>query len=239
MIRYLIIDDEPLARDELKHLLEQESEFEFVGEAANAIAGLSLINKLKPDLIFLDIQMPKITGLELASMLDDNQLPRIVFVTAYDEYAIKAFEKKAFDYILKPIEVSRLQQTLTRLKQDHTPKPMLFDDKPNLTVLPCYYHHTIKLIQLSEVEYVMSDHSGIHVITATGQSHTHLTLKTLEEKSALLRCHKQYLIAEQAIKEIQLHENASADIITPSGHKVPVSRRYLKAIKHHFGIQTG
>jgi len=236
MIRYLIIDDEPFARDELKYLMANETAFSLIGEAANAIEGLSLINKLKPDLVFLDIQMPKITGLELASMLDDSQLPRIVFVTAYDEYAIKAFEEKAFDYILKPIEAPRLQQTLCRLKQDHAPKAIQFDDKPTLNVLPCYFHHSIKLIQLPEVEFIMSDHTGIHVITSAGQSHTHLTLRTLEEKTPLLRCHRQYLIAEQAIKEIQLHENASADIITPSGHKVPVSRRYLKAIKQHFGI---
>ncbi|MFO6422815.1 two-component system response regulator BtsR [Motilimonas sp. KMU-193] len=237
MIRYLIIDDEPLARDELSYLMQDEPDFECIGMASNAIEALSLINKLKPDLIFLDIQMPKITGLELAAMLDELHLPRIVFVTAYDEFAVKAFEEKAFDYILKPIAGARLQQTLTRLRQDCAPKAVNFDATEQLTVLPCYYQQTIRLIALNEVEYVLSDHCGIHVITACGQSHTQLTLKTLEQKTPLLRCHRQYLIAEHAIKEIQLHDNGNADIITPSGHKVPVSRRYLKGIKQHFGLQ--
>lgn len=237
MIRYLIIDDEPLARDELSYLMQQEPDFECVGVAGNAIEALALINKLKPELIFLDIQMPKITGLELAAMLDEVHLPRIVFVTAYDEFAVKAFEEKAFDYILKPIASARLQQTLNRLRQDCTPKTISFSTTESLNVLPCYYQQTIRLITLNEVEYVLSDHCGIHVITAAGQSHTQLTLKTLEQKTPLLRCHRQYLIAERAIKEIQLHDNGNADIITPSGHKVPVSRRYLKSIKQHFGLQ--
>ena len=106
MIRTLIVDDELYAREELALHLGQDPDIEILGQAANAIEALPLIQRLKPDVVFLDIQMPKLSGMELVAMLDP--LPRIVFVTAFDEYAIQAFEENAFDYLLKPVEPARL-----------------------------------------------------------------------------------------------------------------------------------
>ena len=119
MIRTLIVDDELYAREELMQHLAAEPDIELLG--ANAIEALPLIQRLKPDVVFLDIQMPKLSGMELVAMLDP--LPRIVFVTAFDEYAIQAFEENAFDYLLKPVEPARLAKTLARLRQDLTPSP--------------------------------------------------------------------------------------------------------------------
>jgi len=102
MIRTLIVDDEPYAREELAELLGSDPDIEILGSATNAIEALGLIQRFKPDVVFLDIQMPKLSGMELVAMLDP--LPRIVFVTAFDEYAIQAFEENAFDYLLKPVE---------------------------------------------------------------------------------------------------------------------------------------
>ncbi|MCR6551779.1 response regulator, partial [Aeromonas sp. CPF2-S1] len=98
MIRTLIVDDEPYAREELAELLASDPDIEILGMAGNAIEALGLIQQLKPDVVFLDIQMPKLSGMELVAMLDP--LPRIVFVTAFDDYAIQAFEENAFDYLL-------------------------------------------------------------------------------------------------------------------------------------------
>ncbi|EOD54687.1 two-component system response regulator BtsR [Aeromonas molluscorum] len=233
MIRVLIVDDEPYARDELALLLGQDADIDLLGQAANAIEALGLINRLKPDVVFLDIQMPKLSGMELVAMLDP--LPRIVFVTAYDSYAIQAFEEQAFDYLLKPVEPVRLHKTLARLKQDMTPQPMAAL-APAIHHIPGYLHNRVRLLPMAQVEYAFSDLGGVHVACQGELFHTQLTLKSLEEKSPLLRCHRQYLIHPAAIFEIALLDNQLAEIVTPSGARVPVSRRYLKALKDQFGL---
>jgi len=217
MIRTLIVDDEPYAREELAELLGSDPDIEILGSATNAIEALGLIQRFKPDVVFLDIQMPKLSGMELVAMLDP--LPRIVFVTAFDEYAIQAFEENAFDYLLKPVEPARLAKTLSRLRQDLSPQPVA------------------ALAPVEQVEYAFSDLGGVHVACQGELFHTQLTLKSLEEKTPLLRCHRQYLVAPGAIFEIQLLENQLAQIVTPSGARVPVSRRYLKELKDDLGLE--
>lgn len=110
MLRVLIVDDEPLARENLRVLLQEQPDIEIVGECANAIEAIGAVHKLRPDVLFLDIQMPRISGLEMVGMLDPEHRPYIVFLTAFDEYAVKAFEEHAFDYLLKPIEEKRLEK---------------------------------------------------------------------------------------------------------------------------------
>jgi DNA-binding LytR/AlgR family response regulator len=117
--RVLIVDDEPLARENLRVLLQEQSDIEIVGECANAIEAIGAVHKLHPDVLFLDIQMPRISGLEMVGMLDPEHRPYIVFLTAFDEYAVKAFEEHAFDYLLKPIEEKRLENA-DRLRQERT-----------------------------------------------------------------------------------------------------------------------
>ena len=125
MMRVLIVDDEPFARAELKSLLAKEADIEVIGECANAVEAIAAIHHHTPDVVFLDIQMPRISGLEMLSMLDPARMPHIVFVTAYDEYALRAFEEQAFDYLLKPADPARLNKTLQRLRrqrQTHRPQ---------------------------------------------------------------------------------------------------------------------
>ena len=235
MITSLIIDDELFAREELADLLSESSDIEIIGQCSNAIEALQMITKLKPQLIFLDIQMPRITGIELIGMLDPDIMPRIVFVTAYDEFAIKAFDNHAFDYLLKPIDEKRLQQTLNRVRKDLQPKSVSIIAPEQLTHLPCYTGSKLKVVSIKEVEFVFSDLSGVHVATDKEQAHTHLTLKVLEEKTSLIKCHRQYLISPEAISEIDVQETG-AEVTTVSGAKVPVSRRYLKPLKQMFGF---
>lgn len=211
MIRTLIVDDELYAREELKQHLACDPAIEIVGEAANAIEALPLIQRLKPDVVFLDIQMPKLSGMELVAMLDP--LPRIVFVTAFDEYAIQAFEENAFDYLLKPVEPARLAKTLARLKQDISPQPVE-RLAPAIEHIPGYLHNRVRLLPIAQVEYAFSDLGGVHVACQGELFHTQLTLKSLEEKSPLLRCHRQYLVSPNAIFEIQLLDNQLAEIVT-------------------------
>lgn len=234
MIRTLIVDDELYAREELMQHLAAEPDIELLGAATNAIGALALIQRLKPDVVFLDIQMPKLSGMELVAMLDP--LPRIVFVTAFDEYAIQAFEENAFDYLLKPVEPARLAKTLARLRQDLSPQP-LTALAPAIRHIPGYLHNRVRLLPIEQVEYAFSDLGGVHVASQGELFHTQLTLKSLEEKTPLLRCHRQYLVAPAAIFEIRLLENQLAEIVTPSGARVPVSRRYLKELKEMLGLE--
>ncbi|WP_068714830.1 two-component system response regulator BtsR [Vibrio tritonius] len=234
----LVIDDEKFAREELIDLLHESDCIQVIDEANNAIDGLKKIHQLKPDVIFLDIQMPLITGIELIGMLDpDNNMPHVVFVTAYDQYAIQAFEDNAFDYLLKPIDTARLQKTLQRLKRTQQEKVSYQAISPNqLEQVPCVGHNRIMLIPTDNVEFACSEVCGVQIQTAEHKMTTQLTLKILEEKTPLLRCHRQYLVHLKAIREIKLIDNGLAEITTISGHHIPVSRRYLKDLKERLGF---
>lgn len=236
MIRVMIVDDERNAREELATLLAEVAEVEVIASCANALEAIRLINKERPQVLFLDIQMPVIDGFELLSMIDEEIMPQVVFVTAYDQYALKAFEEKTLDYLLKPIDPERLQKTMakieTTVKNGVTPQYQA----PELTRIPCARGHKIKLIDPRQIEHVHSDLSGVHVVTSEGTFHTELTLKVLEQQLGLQRCHKQYLVNLEQVAEITTLENGLAEIKTSSGQVLPVSRRYLRSLKDAFHI---
>jgi two-component system LytT family response regulator len=228
----LIIDDEMPSRAELRALLALHPDVEVLGECANAIEGLAAIHRLRPDVVFLDIQMPRISGLELVAMIEPSTLPHIVFVTAYDEHALKAFEEHAADYLLKPIAPQRLERTLQWLRSgaQHPTRNSPGAAEP-LRQIPCSALSRIFLLALTEVEFVHTDIAGVQVVGATRQGTTELTLKLLQERTPLLRCHRQYLVNMDRIAEIELQDNGAALIHTHSGKRVPVSRRYLRELK--------
>lgn len=238
MLSALVIDDELFAREELTELLEETGHIQVIGQASNAIEGLKKINQLKPDVVFLDIQMPQITGIELLAMLDPETMPKVVFVTAYDEFAVQAFEDNAFDYLLKPVDTKRLAKTLNRLLKTRqvSKEQVAAIAPPCLDQVPCIGHNRIVIIPTRDVEFAYSDISGVHVQTHEQKATSQLTLKVLEEKTPLVRCHRQFLVNISAIKEIKLLENGLAEIVTVSNHPLPVSRRYLKTLKEMLGF---
>ncbi|MBK0016256.1 MULTISPECIES: two-component system response regulator BtsR [Kosakonia] len=239
MLRVLIVDDEPLAREMLRSLLQEERDIEVVGECGNAIEGISAVHKLRPDVLFLDIQMPRISGLEMVGMLDPGNRPYVVFLTAFDEYAVQAFEEHAFDYLLKPIETQRLTKTLNRLRQDRGVQDvsLLAENQQPLKFIPCTGHSRIWLLQMEEVAFVSSRMSGVYVTSHEGkEGFTELTLRTLESRTPLVRCHRQYLVNMAFLKEIRLEDNGQAELLLRDGLTVPVSRRYLKNLKEALGL---
>lgn len=239
MLRVLIVDDEPLARENLRVLLQQERDIEIVGERANAVEAIGAVHALRPDVMFLDIQMPRISGLEMVGMLEHQHRPYTVFLTAFDEYAVKAFEEHAFDYLLKPIESARLQKTLTRLRQERQEQDIsvLSDQQPPLKFIPCNGRGRIYLLQMEDVAYVSSRMSGVYVTSHGGrEGFTDLTLRTLESRTPLLRCHRQYLVNMAHLSEIRLEDNGQAELLLRNGQTVPVSRRYLKNLKETLGL---
>lgn len=239
MLRVLIVDDEPLALENLRLQLQDESDIDIVGECTNAIEALGVIHKIRPDIVFLDIQMPRISGLEMVGMLDQQHRPHIVFLTAFEEYAVQAFEQCAFDYLLKPIQAARLQKTLARLRlgyqtQDVSQLPQY---QQPLKFIPCISSNRIWLLQMEDVAYVSSRVGGVYVTGQDGkETFTELTLRTLEVRTPLLRCHRQYLVNMDYLKEIRLEDKNQAELLLRDGQIVPVSRRYLKSLKETVGL---
>ncbi|MFM2486517.1 two-component system response regulator BtsR [Celerinatantimonas yamalensis] len=237
MFNAILIDDEPLAREELRSLLSQDSRLQVVAEFDNAVNYLRQHEQLNIDVLFVDIHMPKLNGLELLEIINVNHSPLVVLVTADEDYALQAFENAAFDYLLKPIEESRLAKTLTRLVERltviHAPtRPQL----SSLSLLPCYTQAQQQWVRCQRIEYAFSDLSGVHIYDGQQLLHTSLTLKTLEEQLRLIRCHRQYLIHPDAIHSITLQEGGCAQLVTFSGAHIPVSRRYLKSLRELFSL---
>lgn len=235
MMRAIIVDDELHAREELRSLLDETAAFEVVATCANAVEALQAIRREKPDVVFLDIQMPAVSGFELLSMIDDEELPNVVFVTAHDEHALRAFEERALDYLLKPVSRDRLAKTVERLQR--LPGHGRTDAYPRERIrrVPCLAGRAVKLVDLAEVEFVRSSEAGVYVVSAAGELFTELTLKVLEERAGLVRCHKQFLVNLDKIDEITLEDGLGV-IRTRSGKSVPVSRRYLARLRQQLEI---
>lgn len=231
MIRALVIDDELHAREEMAALLDESGEIEVVAASGNAFDALKAINKHRPDVVFLDIQMPMINGFELLNMVNQEIMPHVVFVTAFDEYSLKAFEEKTLDYLLKPVSPERLQKTIAKLKEFLGAKQPAAFEAEEVKRVPCLIGKRIKLVRIEDVEHVHAGPSGNHIVTADEEYYTDITLKVLEERTNLIRCHKQYLINMEAVSEIALLENGLGVVTTASDRQVPVSRRYLKKLK--------
>jgi two-component system LytT family response regulator len=240
MIRAVVVDDELHPREELARLLAETGELEVVASAATGMEALAVIRRERPDVVFLDVQMPGVTGFELLSMMDDDPLPAVVFVTAHEEFALKAFYEDAVDYLLKPVSAERLARTVERLRARGQPAAAArpaFASAP-ITRIPCAGKRTIKLVNVSEVEYVKSTLSGVYVVCAHGEFATELTLQVLEARAGMIRCHKQYLVNANAVDELALGDGdgANATARTRSGHVVPVSRRHLPRVRELLGI---
>jgi two-component system LytT family response regulator len=235
-MRALIVDDELHAREELESLLLETGAFTIAGGCGNAVEAIQAIRKERPDVVFLDIQMPAISGFELLSMLEDDELPAIVFVTAHDEFALRAFEQSALDYLLKPVARERLAKTVERLRRLPGGGAPRAYPHARIKRIPCLAARAVKLVDLADVEFVKSSEAGVYVVTAGGELFTELTLKVLEDRASLLRCHKQYLVNVDRIDEISLGENSLAVIKTKSGQTVPVSRRHLSKLRAALGL---
>lgn len=232
MINTLIVDDEPHARDDLEEKIGVDPEFNIVGKCANAFEAIKEINSKRPEVVFLDINMPKISGIEMLRMLDKEDMPRIVFVTAHGEYAIEAFEKNAIDFLLKPVKMDRLHLTLKRLKENCQPQTGIVESlSTQMQFIPCYKGNCDYLINVKDVcRAFSSPTTGTHIITREGSQefHSSLTLKILEENAPLTRCHRQHLINPEAIKYIEKLENGLGQIHTYTGEGIPVSRHYMR-----------
>ncbi len=235
MMRALIVDDEPNARRSLEAVLARTGEFTVVGRCGNAVEALHAVREARPDVLFLDVQMPKVNGFQLLGMIDPEIMPHVVFVTAYDEFAVKAFEESAADYLLKPVEPERLARTVERLRRPAAGPPAAVAP-PGIRRIPCVGARSIRLVDVAEVESVRSSEAGVYVVTAAGEHFTELTLRVLEERAGFLRCHKQHLVNADHVVEILLGDEEGVTVRTRSGRTVPVGRRFVAALKQRLGV---
>jgi two-component system LytT family response regulator len=237
-MRALIIDDERLARKELTKLLEDFPEIEILGEAANADEAYELINSLKPDLLFLDIQMPGKTGFELLEMLDS--VPTVIFTTAYDEYALKAFEVNALDYLLKPIQLDRLNETIAKLEK---PKPIAEEEaEPKLGLNDqvfvkdgdkCWF------VSLTDIRYFESDGNYIKLFFENFKPMIHKSLNALDEKlndRDFFRASRKHIINLSWVESIEPWFNGGLMVKLRGGDKVEVSRRQAAKFKEKMSL---
>ena len=239
-MRALIIDDERLARKELVKLLEDFPEIEILGEAANADEAYELINQLNPDLLFLDIQMPGKTGFELLEMLD--AVPKVIFTTAYDEYALKAFEVNALDYLLKPIQMERLQDRLSKLQpaeevyqvQEGVEKKLGLEDQVFVKDGDkCWF------VRLSDIRYFESDGNYIKVFFENFKPMIHKSLNALDEKlnnRDFFRASRKHIINLSWVETIEPWFNGGLMVKLKGGDKVEVSRRQAAKFKDKMSL---
>ena len=238
-IRILLIDDEELARHELRYMLEAYDDIEIAGEAENVTGALEKISSLKPDAIFLDISMPGKNGFDLLSMLDD--CPVVVFVTAYDEYAIQAFDANALDYILKPVRKERLEQAVNNIrkelgKKDDIVKPDMLTLQSRIFIKDgekCFF------VRLEDIFLIENAGNYARFYFKKESPLVHKSMNYLEEalpSSVFFRANRGEIININYIKNIESMFKGALNVILENNRKVEISTRQSVKFKELMSI---
>lgn len=240
-MKVLIIDDEPLARSVVRSYLNEMGGYEILGEAGDGFEALKMIHAHQPELIFLDVQMPKLNGFEMLELLDET--PHIIFTTAYDEFAFKAFEVSAVDYLLKPFSLDRFSAAIskvTRATPVAVPAISVDLSKSNLEQARIVVKQgtDIKILPLNTVQYIEAydDYVKIHV-----EERYHVKKQTMNyyEKhlpDQFMRIHRSYLLNIDYLNKIESFEKNSYTAILKNGKRIPISRNSYSEVKQRLGI---
>jgi two-component system, LytTR family, response regulator len=243
MYKALIIDDERLARNELKKLLADFAEVEIIGEATNADEGIEKIEALSPDLIFLDIQMPGKTGFAMLEELD--RAPHVIFTTAYDEYALKAFEVNALDYLMKPVEPKRLGEALQKLKQAEEKEAAAAMLSGYRSILSESDQVFVKdgercwFVKLGEVRLFESVGNYAKVFFGSNKPLILKSLNALEERldeKVFFRANRKHIINLRMIEKVEPFFNGGLILDIKGGEKIEVSRRQAVKFKEMMSL---
>jgi two-component system, LytTR family, response regulator LytT len=236
MLKALVVDDEAPARSELRYLLGEAGGVEVVGEAGNAVEALQLIKAIPYDVIFLDINMPGLSGVQLAEVLSGlSRPPSIIFVTAHSEHAVKAFEVRATDYLVKPVEIERLRQSITRLE------PAAEAAAAVVERIPVEKAGKKLLINVSDILYVMAKDDYSYLYTAADRYLSTISLAQLESKlepAGFFRIHRRYLVNLACVKEVVPMYGGTLllTLNDDAATQIPVSRRRVPALKKALGL---
>jgi two-component system LytT family response regulator len=252
-IRALVVDDEPVARDRVVRLLQQHADIELVGECTNGLETVTAIERLSPDLVFLDVQMPEMDGFEVMRALEAGHVPAIVFVTAYDEYAVRAFEVHALDYLLKPFSSVRFTATLAHAR-DHLHRDHAGElGRKLLTLAPALWERSggarperllvrsagrVHFVRTADIEWCEA--AGNYVRLHVGQE-SHLfreTMNTLESKldpRHFVRIHRSTIVNVEQIEQLRSSLGGESTVFLRNGVKLTLSRGYREGFQERFG----
>jgi two-component system LytT family response regulator len=236
-IRALVVDDEPLARSNVTVLLRRDPEIEVVGECGSGMEAIVEIRGSKPDLVFLDVQMPECDGFDVLEMLGGELPPAVVFVTAYDQYALRAFEAGALDYLLKPFDNARFDRALGRAKEriahDRNPTPVM----EKFVVKSA---GQVSFLKASEIDWIEAAdyYSCLHV-----GARTHLLRRSMAEldeeldQMVFCRIHRSTIVRLDRVRGMKLNESGEYDVLLEDGTKLRLSRRYRKELQARLRVR--
>jgi len=235
-IRTLIVDDEPLARSNLAVLLRLDPDIEIVSECGSGSEALTQIRSAKPDLLFLDVQMPECDGFDVLELLGGDLPPAVVFVTAYDQYALRAFEAGALDYLLKPFDNARFERALNRAKV----KIAHGENLPGK--LDCFAIKSagrIVFVKVSEIDWIEAAdyYACLHV-----GSKTHLLRRSMSEldreliPNVFCRIHRSAIVNLDRVRGLKAGEDGEYEVMLENGTRLPLSRRYRKQLQSRMGV---
>jgi two-component system, LytTR family, response regulator len=244
MYKAILIDDEPLARQLVRAFLQPYTEIEIAAECADGFEGFKTIQEHQPDLVFLDVQMPRVNGFEMLELLDNP--PSVIFTTAFDEYALKAFEAHAVDYLLKPITKERFAKAMQKWLQQaavrkHPQMEQLLQEK----VYEGYQHRIvvkdqgmIRIIVSQDIHYIEACDDYVKIFTKNGNYLKKSTLSHIEQSldpKQFVRVHRSYLIPVSQLQRIEPYEKDSHIALLQCGAKVSVSKSGMAKLKELLG----
>lgn len=245
MIRTLVVDDEKLARDRLSKFLQNMNGVEIVGQASNGVEAVRLIEEETPDLVFLDVQMPGLDGFGVLNAIKHQ--PQVIFATAFDEYAIRAFEVEAVDYLLKPISRSRLSESVRRVEErlaDHNPAPDLRQivraleakERRHAAQVPVHKGKQILVLSTDDVYWFEVEYRLVYAYTASDRYMTSFTLKDLEERldpEVFFRAHKSRLVNLNHVRAIVPWFGGRFKLVmnNPQASEVELSRAQARVLR--------
>ena len=246
MIKTILIDDEPLARSMVLEYLQQHPEFQVLAECNDGFEGVKAIQQHQPDLIFLDIQMPKLTGFEMLELLDSH--PHIIFTTAFDEYALKAFEKNAIDYLLKPIRPDRFEKAIDKFKASFqsNANPKLETEKLQETLeeeslerIVVKTGAQIKIIPVQQINYLEAYDDYVKIHTNDGMYLKNKTMSSFEKQldgKQFVRVHRSFIVRVDLLQKIEPMEKDGYIATLSSGGKVNISKSGYARLKQVIGL---
>jgi two-component system LytT family response regulator len=237
-IRTLIVDDEPLARTNLSVLLRRDPQIEIVGECGSGAEALAEIRGAKPDLVFLDVQMPECDGFDVLELLGKDLPPAIVFVTAYDQYALRAFEAGALDYLLKPFDNARFDRALDRAKQRLVRRKDTPAQPERLAIKSV---GQVSFVKVSEIDWIEAAdyYACLHV-----GPRTHLLRRSMAEledeldPAVFSRIHRSTIVNLDRVRGLKLGEDGEYDVLLENGARLRLSQRYRKQLQSRLGIRV-
>jgi len=229
-LRTLVVDDEALARRNLTVLLRHDPDVESIAECASGLEAIEQIKSVKPDLVFLDVQMPECDGFDVLEMLGGDMPPAVIFVTAYDEYALRAFEAGALDYLLKPFDDIRFARALARAKDRLAGNPQ----RRAITRIAVRNRGQTLFLNVSEIDWIEAAnyYACLHVGSAT-----HIVRRTLLElerdldADRFLRIHRSIIVNRDKVTGLELQSNGEYEVVLGSKTRLRLSRRFRKRVQ--------